>query len=188
MMDRTDRYLWLFDSSKTASLKCEYPLGNDGLKKYRFIYTYKNLYRYLIIEDAKLNNIALDKITDTLNAGSSGNDSMDPSEINDWYGGGHMYVQSKLCIDSSNSLQLNTGEPVRQVKPDSLQALFFNGFFKNVQIKNEKYERQYLIKYDIPTQTTVLFYKPQKTLYIIVVNPISSIQDQNNGIGNLSLK
>jgi hypothetical protein len=188
ILDKTDRYLWLFDSSKTSSLKCEYPLGNDVAKKYRFIYTYKNQFRYLIIEDAKLNSLLLDKITDTLNAISSSKVYIDPSEVNDGYWGGHIYFQSKLCIDSSNRFLLNIGEDTKAVKNDKLQTLYFNGLFKNILMQNENYENQYLVKYDKPTQTTILFYKPQKILYLIIINPIGTIPGQDIGIDNLSLK
>lgn len=188
MMDRTDRYLWLFDSSKASSLKCEYPLGNDYAKKYRFIYTYKNQFRYLIVEDDKLNNTSLDKITDTLNAVSSSRVYIDPSEVNDWYGGGHIYFQSKLCIDSSNRFLVNTGEKTTKIKNDALQTLYFKGLLKNVLLQNENYESQYLIRYDKPTQTTILFYKPKKILYLIIINPIANVHDQDDGIDNLSLK
>ncbi|MFN8251203.1 MAG: hypothetical protein U0V75_04915 [Ferruginibacter sp.] len=188
MMDRTDRYLWLFDSSKTSLLKCDYPLGNDSAKKYRFIYTYKNQFRYLIVEDASLNNISLDKITDTLNSVSSSKVYINPSEVNDWYGGGHIYFQSKLCIDLSNRFLINSGEQAIAVKNDTLQTLYFDGLFKNVLLQNENYENQYLIRYDKPTQTTILFYKPKKILYLIVINPIVAAVGQGNGIDNLSLK
>lgn len=90
MLDDTERYLWLFDSTKTSSFKCEYPLGNAAAKKYRFLYTYKNQYRYLIIEDAKLSSLLLDKISDTLANVSSSKVYIDPSEINDMYSGGHL--------------------------------------------------------------------------------------------------
>ena len=144
MLDRTDKYLWLFDSSKTSSLECEYPLGNDSAKKYRFIYNYKNQFRYLIVEDAKLNNISLDKITDTLNTVSSSKVYIDPSEVNDWYGGGHIYFQSQICIDSSNRLLINTGEQSTKIKNDTLQILCFKGLFKNVLLQNENYANLFI--------------------------------------------
>lgn len=188
MMDRTDRYYWLFDSSKTYSLKCDYPLGNDIAKKYRFIYTCNNQFRYLIIEDEKLNSLLLDKITDTLNIVSSNKIYIDPSEVNDWFGGGHIYFQSKLCIDSSNRFLINTGEKTKMVKNDTLQTLYFQGVLRNVLIQNENFENQYLMRYDKPTQTTILFYKRQKILYLIIINPITTVSENDNGFDKLDLK
>lgn len=188
MMDRKDRYFWLFDSSKASLLKCEYSLGNDSAKKYRFIYTYNNQFTYLIVEDDRLNGISLDRISDTLNRVSSFEVYMDPSEVNDWHGGRHIYFQSKICIDSSNGLIVNLGEPFTKFKNDSLRTLYFKGVLKNVLFQNESIENQYLVKYDNPTPTTILFYKPQNILYLIIINPFNGVHDTASGICNLSIK
>lgn len=187
-LDIPERYYWLFDSTKINSLICEYPIGNAGAKKYKYLYTYKNQYRYFIIEDAILNSLNLDKITDTTNPVSSNKLYIDPSSENDMYWGGHILLRSKLCIDSSNRFIINIGEERKAVRNDSLHYIYFKGRFKSILMQNENYENQYLIKYDQPTQTTILFYKPKKILYLIIINAIEGFQEQENGIEFLSLK
>jgi len=188
MLDNTNRYFWLFDSSKIVSLKCEYPLGNSAERKYRFLYTYNDRYRYWIIEDANLNTVTLNNISDTFSDVSSSKVYIDPSEINDVGWGGDMYFKSKLCIDSSNILLLNFSEDSKVAKTDTSNRISFTGLMKNILIQNDNKENQYLIKYDKPTQTTILFYKPSNILYLIIINAFKGIEGDDIGIENLNLK
>ncbi len=188
MFDHSDRYFWLFDSSKIASLTNKYALGNSAGKKYRFLYTFNNQYRYWIFEDAKLNNVPLDRIKDTMVDISSSKVYINPSTFNDMGWGGHIFFESRLCTDSSNSLLLNFDTDSEVEKVNDSNIVSFTGMLTNVLIQNENIENEYLLKYDRPTQTAIYFYKPMETLYVIVVNPFEGRKDIDLAIQNLNLR
>ena len=189
LLDKPDTFLWLFDSSKSSSLKCEYQLANFSTGKFRYLYTYKNAYKYFISQDSSLNEISLKNITDTIDHTNIGEEEfINPAEINDLYWGGRIYFRSKICIDSSNRLMLHINSDQSIIESDSSNFRQFTGNIKSIFIKNEQYEPQYLIMYDKPKKTTILFYKPNTILYMVIINDFDGSKNPENGSNNLVLK
>ncbi len=102
--------------------------------------------------------------------------------------GGHIYFNSKLCIDSSNNLILNFDNDSKLEKSYALNRVSFTGTLKNLLIQNENKENQYFLKYDKPTLTSLIFYKPKNIIYIIIVSAFEGRKDSDIGLGNLNLK
>jgi hypothetical protein len=188
MTDKPNTFLWLFDSTVSSSLKCEYSLGNPSIRKFRFLYTYKDRCKYLISQDSSLNNISLNNIRDSMSHDNMGEDVIKIADIDDLYWGGRIYFRSKICIDSSNRLLLNINS--NDTITDSLYPGYklIEGKMKSILIQNENYENQYLIKYDKPKMTRIVFYKPKSIMYMIVINDFEGFKNNDNGMKYLQLK
>ena len=183
-----ETYFWLFDSVKRSSLKCEYALGNPNIGKFRFLYTLKKECKYFISQDSRLNGISLNNIKDTINHSDIAEDIISFAEINDLYWGGRLYFRSKICTDSSNRLLLCINSDDKLTEVDSNKFKYFTGKIKSVVIQNENREPQYFIRYDNPKKTTLLFYKPNTILYLIIINDFEGSKSNIDNIANLSLK
>lgn len=186
MFDKSHKYLWLFDSTKIEGVKCVYPLGNPKGEKYRFVYTYKKQYRYIILEDKNLNSVALNNIKDTVGSVTSGI-YISPSEGNKLGWGQPIDFSSKICIDPSNHLLLNFDADGKLKKTISSNRISFSGSFTTLLIQNENKNSQYVAKFSKPTQTTLLFYKPKDVLYVIIINSFSGQLDYNDAMGKMIL-
>lgn len=187
MFDKIHKYKWLFDSTITDSLECVYPLGSEAESNYQFIYTYKNQYRYVIIENRKNNNVKLNMITNDVIKLTSKNIKIDPSTYNDIGWGGNLLLQSQLCLDSSNRLKLNFNPGSTISKNDTLNYTVYKGLFQSVLIKNEKNTNLYFFKYNKPKQTSIVFYKPEDALYIILINSFDGVHGEDLGIKLLNI-
>ncbi|RYE53386.1 MAG: hypothetical protein EOP48_14515 [Sphingobacteriales bacterium] len=189
MYDQQTRYHWLFDGDKASLLDCKYPTGNLTQGNYRFLYTYNNRHRYFIIEEAKLNNVPLSKVKDTISDLTSDvEDYINPSAGGDMGWGGHITFTSKVCVDSSNTLKLIFAKDSKVLRTDSSNRIVFSGLMQSVLIQNEHNENQHLLQYDNLTPTAIILYKPEDILYLIVVNAFEGQGDVNIAIKGLNLK
>ena len=179
----------MFDSTVTNSLKVENATGNIKNAKYRFCYNYKNLYRYIIVEDEKLNNTSLNDITvlnTNINLKKSYIESSEGFET--WEGNKHFTITSNLYGNFSNKLTLNFNNESKISKYNSLNSLSFKGLFEIVLFENENRNNQYLLKYDKMTESEIIFYKPNNKLYFILIIPFSDKINLQNGTSLLRLK
>ena len=185
----SDRYFWLFDGSVTNNLRIEDAAGNIKNSKFRFLYNYKNLYRYLIVEDEKFDKVLLDEI-EHLQIGLNPNKmSITSSEgFETWERKKHVSITSNLCTDQSDKLTLNFNKEAKIWQYDSLNRLLLKGKFESLLIKNENSKIQYLIKYDKETTSEIIFYKPKDRLYLILVIPFSDEIELGKGVDNLNFK
>jgi hypothetical protein len=188
MYDQKMRYHWLFDSTKNSFLDCPYPTGNASQKRYRFLYTYNNQHRYFIVEEHNINNVRLNNIKDTIAGLSSDDYNINPHMQDDMGWGGHLTFTSKVCTDSSNTLQLIFDKDSKVVRTDSLNRIVFSGLIKRVLIQNEFKENQHLLAYDNLTPTSIILYRPGNTLYFIIVNAFEGRSDVKEAMENLNLK
>ncbi len=185
----SNRYFWLFDSSVTNNLKIENAAGNIKNSKFRFLYNYKNLYRYLIVEDKKFDKVLLDEVKHQQIELNPNKISIKSSEgFETWEGNKHVSISSNLCTDQSDKLILDFNKEAKILQYESLDRLSFKGKFQTLLIENEISKNQYLIKYDKETASEIIFYKSKDMLYFILVIPFNDKIDLAKGVANLNFK
>ena len=185
-LQNKDRYLWLFKKTDADTINCYYPLANIKFEKFRYLYACNDEFTYLIIEESQLRNVSLNKIN--VAAGRKVNKSLiTPWERNDLHWIGHIDFQSKFCIDTSSELKVNVDNSAFVETGISSNKRIFSGNIKEMSIENEEGTVQYLLKYDKPEKTGVIFYRLNNKLYIIIANSFSDSTDLNRAISKLLL-
>ncbi|MEO5944238.1 MAG: hypothetical protein ABIP30_16125 [Ferruginibacter sp.] len=184
----TDKYYWMFNKSVIDDLVVESSVGNLKNRKYRSSYTYKNLYRYLIIEDSKFDKIFLTQLkfsTTEINTNTRYIETSEGFETSD--SNKDVNIISNLCTDLSNKLTLYFNKQASISKYDLSNKTYFTGTFESFLLKNEKEKTQYFFRYDHPTMSEIIFYKPKDRLYFIIVIPFNNQIDLQKGVENLTL-
>jgi len=183
-----DHYFWLFDSSKRVMLDCKIPMGNPSIGKYWFLYTYAAQYRYVIFENHSYNSVPLRRVSDSTEAINPNGEYINPSEGGSYGWGGQLFASSKVCTDVCSELQITFNNGSQMARKSEADKIVFSGLMTNALLKNHEGEIQSLIRYDKPTRTTLVLYKPHGKLYFILINPFEGSEDFDMGLENLILE
>lgn len=182
-----NRYFWMFDSNVIKDLSIENTSANIKKSKFHFSYNYKNLYRYLIIEDSKFDNISLNEIKYLTTDIDKSNRYIASSEGFETWEVKHMSLTTNLCTNLSKKLIIFFDKKANISQHNLTNSITLEGTFESVLFKNENKKNQYLIKYDSLATNAILFYKPKDRLYIIIVTPFTDQIGIQNGIAILKL-
>jgi hypothetical protein len=185
-MDDYEPYMWVFQDSVRKDVDTSFFVGEIRERDILYQYRFKNQYLVSIWELKDLSNIQIDKIPINSNVDLS-NVQISPSESLNKNVTPKITVELGFSLDSTISLNLDTNSKIIT----TIETPKYRGFYGEVNklsISNEK--GKHIIQLDYPYEnpyTVFLFYKTQRSFYIIFIKAKEKVPLDENVIQYLDL-
>lgn len=185
-MEDYEPYMWVFQDSVRKDVDTLIFAGHTRERDILYQYRFKNKYLVSIWELKDLSNIQIDKIPINSNVDLSEVHIM-PYEILNKHVSPEIKVELGFTLDSTISLNLDNNSKIIT----TIETPKYRGFYGEVNklsISNEK--GKHIIQLDYPYEnpyTVFLFYKTQRSFYIIFIKAKEKVPLDENVIQYLDL-